>query len=169
MIFCGIDNGTSGSVVMMNEYGEILLSLRIPTVLEDDYNSVKNRKIRRVDYKKFKKLIDSYSPDYIMIERPFKNPMMFDASISSVRAFESMLIAIDNRFPTEVIDSKRWQKKYFPEKKKGEKVDLKKLSVEIGKKKFPLLSEWKGDYDGFFIALYCLEELEGSLKTRRKK
>ena len=172
MIFCGIDNGSSGSICFMDENKKVLFLKKTPSKKTEDYNSTKKRMVTRIKFNEMNDVLKF--ADFITLERPFKSPMMFDASISSARANEVTLVIIENNnIEYEIIDSKVWQHKYFPKKEKGIKQDLKKLSREIGKDMIKYKdkndNEWKNDYDAFFIALYSVEKyLENKCNCKTK-
>ena len=92
----------------------------------------------------------------VFIERPMVNPMMFNASLSAVRALESVLIILEKfELPHEYMDSRKWQKELLPKlkDKKNRHAKLKKLSLAIGKRIFPMI-DFTGfdDADGLLIA-----------------
>jgi hypothetical protein len=81
------------------------------------------------------------------------NSTRFNASLSAIRALEATLIALEeSKLPYEYIDSKEWQKHLLPKGLKGSD-ELKKASLDIGKRLFPSL-ELKKDADGVLIAEY---------------
>jgi hypothetical protein len=81
------------------------------------------------------------------------NSTRFNASLSAVRALEATLIALEQfQFRYEYIDSKEWQKLLLPKNIKGSD-ELKKASLDIGKRMFPDL-DIKKDADGLLIAEY---------------
>jgi hypothetical protein len=80
------------------------------------------------------------------------NPGRFFASMSAMRALESTLIVLElHNIPFVYLDSKEWQQVLLPKSLK--KDDLKKASLDIGKRLFPKLP-LKGDADGILIAEY---------------
>jgi len=84
-------------------------------------------------------------------------PLFFQASISAVRALEATLIVLESlNLGYDYVDSKIWQKHFFPKGKKG--TELKKYSLELGSRKWPKFTEAiakQKDADGLFIAEYC--------------
>jgi hypothetical protein len=79
------------------------------------------------------------------------NSTRFNATLSAIRALEATLIALEeSQFPYEYIDSKEWQKLLLPKGLKGSD-ELKKASLDVGKRMFPEL-EIKKDADGLLIA-----------------
>ena len=88
------------------------------------------------------------------MERPLKNPKLFAASISAVRAFEITLSVVEQLgFAFEVIDSRKWQKYFFPAV--FGKDNLKKASMQKGIELFPVVKNFimqHKDADGLLIA-----------------
>jgi hypothetical protein len=88
------------------------------------------------------------------MERPLKNPKLFAASISAVRAFEITLLVVQELgFAFEIIDSRKWQKHFFPAI--SGKDNLKKASMQKGIELFPHLKSFilqHKDADGLLIA-----------------
>ena len=78
---------------------------------------------------------------------------MFKASISGVRVFEAQLVAIEHlKIPYVVLDSKAWQKEFFPEGYASGQT--KELSNQVGRRMFPKLINPFKDYDSLLIAMY---------------
>lgn len=166
IVYIGIDNGPSGSVGIIkfsdghrvNEYH------KIPIRMEQDYTKKKGS-VTRIDHKALSLLISEAISDartsdvLVLLERPMKCPMRFRATVSAMRALESVLIVIENLgLRKEYIDSREWQKVLLPEGTKGTS-DLKKASTDIGSRFFPELQmeiESRGDADGILLAEYAV-------------
>jgi hypothetical protein len=99
-------------------------------------------------------IADFNEPDVkVGLERPMVNSTRFNASLSAVRALETTLIALEQAmWAYEYIDSKEWQKALLPKGLKGSD-ELKKASLDVGKRMFPKL-DIKKDADGLLIAEY---------------
>jgi hypothetical protein len=152
-IFCGIDNGTTGSIGIIKENGDYDFYLT-PIKNEQSYTKTK-QKITRIDFNGFCKILEKYINDddniKVMIERPMVNPMRFKSSSSALRALESTLIAIEKYdLSYEYVDSKQWQKLLLPGGLKGD--ELKKASLDIGSRIFPKVKHlFVNDADGMLI------------------
>lgn len=159
--YCGIDNGTSGSIGVIRSQDAGMFFM--PVKNELSYTK-EVRRINRVDWRKLRDLLPSYIPALnerngavvkVFIERPFVNPMMFRASLSAVRALEATLIVLEAyKLPIQYVDSKQWQKVMLPSGLKGASA-LKKASHDIGCRLFPSMSgciDKHGDADGLLMA-----------------
>jgi hypothetical protein len=126
-----------------------------PTFVEQDFQKDK-KNVTRVDVLKLIFWFNELPKGNvrIVLERPFVNPMMFNATLSAIRAWEATLIALQKfNFPRQVIDSKRWQKEMLPAGCKGK--ELKATSVQMGCRLFPDHADWikdQGDADALLIA-----------------
>jgi hypothetical protein len=153
-VYCGIDNGVSGSLGIINCVGKVFY-LHTPIKKELNYTKVK-KWLNRIDLIKLKEIFNSLVGEVIVyIERPMINPMRFQASVSAIRALEATLIAIEEfNFSYQWIDSKEWQKELLPSGLKGP--ELKEASLQVAKRLFPKV-DFKGfeDADGLLIAEYC--------------
>jgi hypothetical protein len=158
MLFIGIDNGvTNNGIGVLNERGEARL---YPLPIKKELSYTKEAKhISRIDFDLLRVLFgeivgDFNEPDVkVGLERPMVNSTRFNASMSAIRALEATLIALeDAQWPYEYIDSKEWQKVLLPKGIKGSD-ELKKASLDIGKRMFPTL-KIKKDADGLLIAEY---------------
>jgi hypothetical protein len=160
MIYCGIDNGSTGTIGIVNN--ETTLFYLTPSKKVLDYQK-KVKYITRIDYSKLYEIL-SYYPTLgikFFIERPLKNPGLFEASASGLRAFEATLICLEQlKYSYSVIDSKEWQKKMLPEGIKGS-AELKKASVDVGCRLFPQFAKEirnHKDADGLLIAEWARRE-----------
>jgi hypothetical protein len=157
MIYVGVDNGTSSNGIgVVSDSGKSWL-FKTPIKKELSYTKVA-KKISRIDFPKmletFEEIQDLAMDEEMIVglERPMVNPGRFFASMSAMRALESTLIVLElNSIPYIYLDSKEWQHVLLPKDLK--KDDLKKASLDIGKRLFPKLT-FKGDADGILIAEY---------------
>jgi len=169
-IWIGIDNGVSGSIGWVGaETGFI----KTPTFSELDYHKSKTSNVTRVDTSKLFYLLEGLTSGReakVVVENPLSNPKLWKTSISAHRAHEAVLIVLDELdLPKEFTSSNEWQKMLLPKprakkKSKGEQTlkrksrgaaEMKKLSVQIGKRLYPFLRkdiERHGDADGLLIA-----------------
>ena len=139
-IYCGCDNGTTGTIACVGECGSHFIET--PIIKEQSYTKAK-KIISRIDHLSLKQwFLDimgtAYKPSDIIvaIERPMINPMRFQASVSAARSLESTLIAVEHLGFTRIyVDSRQWQKKLLPQGCKGK--ELKKASMDIGCRLYP--------------------------------
>lgn len=152
--YIGVDNGVSGSIGIVLWDGCYSFS-HTPVKKELSYTKEKQW-ISRVDYSALMELLTAPKDDvFVAIERPMINPMRFKASMSACRSLEATLLAVEAKgFPYIYLDSKEWQKAMLPSGLEGD--ELKKASLDIGKRTFPNI-DWKKfkDADGLLIAEYC--------------
>lgn len=158
MTYIGIDNGTTGTIAILNE--KLIFFGKIPSKKEYSYTK-KKQKVTRVDTKELKHLLFSNIDDSqvkVVVERPLVNPGRFKATVSGVRALEAVLIVLEELgYPVSYIDSKEWQKQLLPEQSKGKQ--LKKDSLEVGNNLFPEVQKFKHpDRDGLLIAVYSKQK-----------
>jgi len=153
--YIGIDNGVSGTIAIIGKDGARFEPT--PVIEVFDYASSKGKKIHRIDYQKLFELLDCCDTKHdikVVMERPLKNPKLFTATISAARAFEITLLAVQNLgYAFEVIDSRKWQKYFFPAV--SGKDELKKASMQKGLELFPHLKNFIAahkDADGLLIA-----------------
>lgn len=157
-IWIGIDNGTTGTIGAVDENGEVLSFIKTPIKLQQDYTKTK-KNISRIDSQKLKSILEMYVPgeDFLvkaLIERPMVNPMRFQSTVTALRAFEATLVIIETlKIPYQFIDSKEWQKDLLPKGVKGAE-ELKKASLDIGRRLFPKSEIKHPDMDGLLIAEY---------------
>lgn len=164
-IYIGIDNGVSGSIGILEE-GIKPKYIKMPIKKHLDYTK-KEKWIHRIKSRELLSILietirNKASEVKIFLERPMVNPMMFNNSLSAVRALEATLIVLEELvLRKEYIDSKQWQKSLLPElrDKKNRHAKLKKLSLEIGKRLFPSVDfkDFK-DADGLLIAEFARRE-----------
>ena len=155
MTYIGIDNGTTGTIAILD--GDTTVFVETPVFKTLGYQKSKVRHINRIDVPALKKLLEQYNPltTRVVIERPMINVMRFQASISAARSLEATLIVLESlRFGYEYVDSGHWQKVLLPAGVKGAP-NLKKASKEIGLRMFPMHEEIikkHGDADALLIA-----------------
>jgi hypothetical protein len=156
MIFIGFDNGVPSQGIGVVSSDSIAELIKLPIKKELSYTK-EAKNISRIDFSAlceiFEKLQAKYLGDKFLVglERPMINSTRFNASLSAIRALESTLIAIEQHsLRYEYIDSKEWQKVLLPKNIKGSD-ELKRASLDIGKRLFPEL-DIKKDADGLLIA-----------------
>jgi len=150
--YIGIDNGVSGQIALLMDSSVNLF--RTPVKSEYNYTKAK-QKVTRVQWDELMDILNLAPEDtLVVLERPMVNPLRFKASTSALRCLEATLIAVEKKnFARMYCDSKEWQKAMLPSGLEG--IELKKASLDIGKRLFPKL-EWKGfkDADGLLMAEY---------------
>ena len=153
MIYVGIDNGVTGSIGIVND--DYVEFHQMPIKRELSYTK-KKQFINRIDCESLQDILHKlHLVGMVAIERPMVNPGRFKATTSALRALEAVLIVVETlEMPYRYIDSKEWQKVLLPQGLKGD-VELKKASLDIGKRLFPNLADkFKKDADGMLIAEY---------------
>ena len=152
----GLDNGTSGSIGLINDNAVVFIPTPIKT--EQDYTK-KKKNISRLDVEKFKSFLEKYTKEkpLCIMERPLVNPKMFSTTGVALRCFEAELCILESLKISHIfIDSKEWQRKILPAGIKGSK-ELKKASLDIGLRLFPQFEKEikkQRDADGLLIAYY---------------
>lgn len=162
-ISIGIDNGVSGSCGIITPHAYYFYLM--PTKSEQSYTKAKNN-ITRIRVEALLDLFDAHDVrndnSMVMIERPMVNPKRFKASVSAIRAFEAVLIAVEMRgLPHSYLDSKEWQRVLLPKGCKGP--ELKTASIDIGGRLFPdykNMFEKHKDADGMLIAEHCRRKFQ---------
>lgn len=157
-IYVGIDNGvTNNGIGVISSTGKSAL-YKLPVKKEISYTK-EAKHISRIDYPGLCSLFGDIVADFddhevrVGLERPMVNSTRFNATLSAIRALEATLIALEqSRWAYEYIDSKEWQKVLLPRGLKGSD-ELKKASLDVGKRMFPAL-DIKKDADGLLIAEY---------------
>lgn len=153
--YIGIDNGVTGTIAILS--GEKYSFGPTPAVIEQDYNKTQKR-TRHVDVITIQKLLSMASVGVrtvVVLERPFKNPRMFNATVSGIDSFactRTLLKLIG--VPFVVVDSKDWQKPMLPHGTKGS-ANLKAASKDAGIRLFPEMKEEierHGDADSLLMA-----------------
>lgn len=156
-MFCGIDNGISGSIGIIYEDGTYEFH-QTPVKKVLDYTKEK-KYVNRIDGAKLKEILNKAAVgSMVMLERPMVNPSRFVPTMSAIRAYEATITILEDlNLPYEIIDSKQFQKLYIPTGVKGD--DLKPASLEVGNRLFPETKPNKHkDRDGMLIAAYCKQK-----------
>lgn len=149
-VYIGIDNGPSGTIGVIEPDRSFIME--VPTKIRQDYTK-KKQNITRLDFDAFCGLLDQYPYCSVGIERPMVNPQRFQATKTALRFWEAQLIAFEHlKVPYVILDSKTWQKKFFPNKFASNQT--KELSNQYGKQLFPEVENPFKDYDGLLIALW---------------
>ena len=132
-IWIGIDNGTTGTIGIIDESGKVYHFDKTPTIKGQDYTKMK-KNISRINSLELKQLLEMYVPGddlivKVLLERPMVNPTRFQSTVTALRAFEATLVIIETlNFPYQFIDSKEWQKELLPKGIKGSE-ELKSLQM----------------------------------------
>ena len=155
--YIGIDNGSTGSISIIN--GNNIIHFKTPIKKELSYTK-KKQYISRVDYIGLTMLMaKNIKREHVfcLIERPMINPMRWKASLSAIRALEATLIYLEEQgIPYQYCDSKQWQKMFLPSSTAGRKMQpgvLKKAAVDVAKRLFPSVKT--KDADSILIAEYA--------------
>lgn len=157
-LYIGVDNGTSGTICLMGQNGEVLHFDETPIKKEQSYTKTAQI-ISRIDIKALQNLIEPILKRYkfaiAVIERPLVNPKMFKATMSAMRSLEATLCVLESlKIAVQYVDSKEWQRELLPSGIKGSP-ELKKASVDIASRLFPQFQEIienHKDGDGLLIA-----------------
>ena len=149
-VYIGIDNGCTGTIGIIAPDEEYIITTPIK---KEQKQTKKKGNISRLDFDKFYDLLDMYPISFVAFERPLMNSHMFNATISGVRLYEAQLVAVERlKIPHITIDSKIWQREFFP--LKCESGQTKELSNQVGRRLFPKLINPYKDYDGLLIAKF---------------
>ena len=155
-VYIGIDNGTSGTIGIVGDDISPTF-VKTPTKKEQNYTKAKNN-ITRLDWKGFSELISAYcdSDVTVVMERPLVNPTRFKATTVALRCFEAQLVLVESLgYRIIYVDSKDWQKEMLPKGTQGSE-ELKKASLDIGARLFPMFADVKHpDRDGLLMAEYA--------------
>lgn len=152
-----MDNG-KGTTGVINEEGGVELFCVTPTIFGQDYTKAK-KNITRINVPALYDLLQPYAPGEglvvkALVERCMVNPTRFAQSISSARMMEAQITVLESlKIPYQFIDSKEWQKALLPKGIKGS-AELKKASLDIGKRLFPDHIIKHNDCDAILIAEY---------------
>ena len=151
-VYLGVDNGSTGTIGIIEPDGNCQI-LAVPTIMQQDYTKAKQN-ITRLNYDLFYAILDTYPFSFIGMERPMVNPKFrWPATKSALRIWEAQLIAIEHlKIPYIIIDSKVWQKEFFPNG--FEPGHTKELSNQVGRRLFPKVINPFSDYDGLLLANY---------------
>lgn len=179
IIYVGIDNGVSGAIAYYKDDKMNVLELPIKNV--QNYTK-KVEFVHKIDFVELKKIFEtllSYGQSIkVLWERPFCNPMMFKATLSSMLSYQTTLDCLEClKIPYEMIDSKIWQTKLLPKgiykitqdkngknRIKADKKLLKKASIDTANRLFPYLEIKKdGQADAVMICEYLRKRENGTL------
>lgn len=158
-LWIGIDNGPTGTIGVIDVEGVPLEFFQTPSIFGQDYTKTK-KNISRINSPELFERLQIYAPGggiavIALVERPMVNPTRFVSTVTALRAFEATIVILETLgIPYQFIDSKEWQKELLPKGIKGSE-ELKKASLDIGKRMFPkhVISGHK-DMDGILIAEY---------------
>ena len=164
MIYIGIDNGVGSiGIITPNDY----FFYQTPIIFGQDYTKTK-KNISRIDFNKLLEILLPYEGKevFVRIERPMINSFRFNASITSARALEAILIVVEMlNMSYQFLDSKAWQKELLPNGVKTS-IELKVASFDIGSRLFPKVKELikkHTDADGMLIAEWMKRFQQGTL------
>lgn len=153
----GVDNGSSGSIAILNHIGSIFEPMPTKSALMGKAGKV----IKRIDHQSLYDFLVLYvggEPTeniHAFIERPFTgSPMMINTCVLSARSFEAAIIVLERLgIGYTVVDSKEWQKAILGNVKGSPA--LKEASGLRGAQIYPAHAkaiEDHGDADGLLIA-----------------
>lgn len=155
--YIGIDNGVTGSIGIVGKDLTYYNMVKTPVISGQDYTKAK-KNISRVDVKVLAEIIadlQEHAPCVAIVERPMKNPARFEATCSAMRALEAELTVLElYQVPYIFVDSKEWQRELLSKGITGAP-ELKKASLDIGKRLFPEVLLKHPDRDGILIAEYA--------------
>ena len=157
MIYCGIDNGVTGSigVITTNDNGTTSAFIETPVIKCLSYTK-EPQHIQRINWRH---LVENMpKAGIVLIERPMVNPRAFKATQSALRALEATIIVLEMLdLQYSFIDSKEWQREFISSAISGHD-EMKKASMKIGVILFPNNESFirrHGDADGLLIAEFC--------------
>ncbi len=156
-IYCGIDNGISGSVAVITPglpaYWEQTPKKRCRNYqkVEKHLHRVDSEKLFDILYSRVTLPIEAEGSALVLVERPYCNPQGFNASLLAARALEATLVVLDLlQLEYRFVDSKEWQTALLPSGTIG-RDELKQASFEVGKVLFPDV-KFKKDADSLLMA-----------------
>ena len=155
-ITIGVDNGSSGSIAIIGPDGSIFE----PMPTKKSLMGKKGKVIKRIDHGALDDILIPYADAggfevRAFVERPFTgSPMMINTCVLSARAFEAVLIVLEQAgVGYTVVDSKEWQKAILGDVRGS--AALKEASGLRGAQMYPAHAkaiEEHGDADGLLIA-----------------
>lgn len=152
-IYVGIDNGATGTITILSNK---VFHFPTPTKVELSFTKAKQY-ISRIEQETLieKLSIENIGRSFCLMERPMLNPMRWKSSISAARALEATLIILEQlKIPYAYIDSKEWQKYFFPHMNLKKKTpELKTAAITIARRLFPSIKT--KDADSILIAEYA--------------
>jgi hypothetical protein len=145
MLYCFIDNGSTGFIAILNENGSILHFSKVPvskvllyTKTRQTFNLVASNELKSIIASTISKSKDKTIQ--IALERPAINPRRGTNSIKYSFAnwlVVDQLISVEMGLFCETVDSKKWQSKMLPTHNTGE---TKKVAKQIVQRVFPGIS-----------------------------
>ena len=168
----GLDNGIGATGIALLGPANLVRYDKLPTKVELNYQKDEQH-ITRLNTKEFQQLLLSWNlpieTTMVYMERPMINAMRFKASMSACRCFEATLIVLEElNLQHTIIDSKQWQRILLPGIEGS--IELKKASLELGRKLYPTL-KLKKDADSLLIAHWVLNhsavDTKPKLKTKK--
>lgn len=162
MNYIGIDNGVSGTVGILDD-GEKVVFFKTPVIKSKHYAKSRDM-LTRIDRKKLQKLLEPHLPALALIEAPFTNPGMFQATLSNHRSHAEISGVLEDLGITfETVLPRTWQPAVLGDVSGREL--LKEASLKKAKELFPKLIIKAPDADGLTIAVY----LKSKCTTNTKK
>jgi hypothetical protein len=153
-----IDNGTSGSISILNLKNGKSSFFETPMYECASYTK-EPKNITRIKWVELSLLLSHLEDAYVVLERPLVNPRMFAATQSALRSLEATLIVLEMLgLEYEYCDSKNWQKEYLSSALIG-KEQMKEGSKQVAIELFPQhkeLIEKHGDGDSLLMARYVM-------------
>ena len=156
-IFAAVDNGCTGTIGAVSESGDWSFFMPVPTYRTEDYNRTKVKHTTHVDFdvlSSYLKALMAQGELSLVTERPLKNPRLFNATMSGIRAHE-ILLAVTRSLGVQLagtMDSRDWQVPMCGIFEKGES---KPASAAAGALLFPeheAAIRKHGDADGLLMA-----------------
>lgn len=173
-IFAAVDNGCTGTIGAVSESGDWSFFMPVPTYRTEDYNRTKVKHTTHVDFDMlaaYLKALMAQGELVLVSERPLKNPRLFNATMSGIRAHE-ILLAVARSLGVEIartMDSRDWQVPMCGPFDKGES---KSASVAAGAKLFPeheASIRKHGDADGLLMAEFHRRRVLAEEKKNEKE
>ena len=151
MNYIGIDNGISGTVGILDDADKVVF-FKTPTIKSEHYAKSRDL-LTRIDRKKLQKLLEPHLPALALIEAPFTNPGMFQATLSNHRSHAEISGVLEDLGITfETVLPRAWQPAVLGNVSGREL--LKEASLKKAKELFPNLVIKTPDADGLTIAVY---------------
>lgn len=166
-IYCGVDNG-NGTIAIIYPDGKA--DIRVTPIKKCLSYTKKVNYVSRFDVDKYKEIVHvwlkecvDWSVVRVGIERPYtsQNPLHKKAVMIGMRIHEAQIISIEQLgLSYAFYDSEGWQKMLLPAGITGS-ANLKKASLDIGRRKWPDLAKAKNvtkDFDALFLAEYMRQQ-----------
>lgn len=180
MIYIGLDNGASGALAYYHNDKMQVVALPVKNV--QSYTK-KVQFVNKLDFvalkEIFKNILSLGEPVKLLWERPFCNPMMFNATVLSMLSYQTTLDILEElQIPYQMVDSKEWQTKMLPKgiykitqdkagrnRIKADRKMLKKASIDTANRLYPYLAvKGDGEADAVLICEYLRQHELGILK-----